>query len=127
MDQINRALKMLISRNILVIRTGRAIISKAQAMPIAKMLIQQSLIGAVEADAPIRERLQGIVVLQVGPENHHPAIETIGPADVWDRSKVHVQGEELVRGSESYDIAINVHDPVVLRLSPELDLGKGRD
>lgn len=127
MDQADGALEVPIRRDILVVGTGRAIIRKAQPMPVAKMLVQQPLIGAVEADTSIGERLQSIVVLHVGPENHHPAIEAIGPADIRGSGEVHVQREKLVGRSNGHDVTIEEHNPAVLRLAPELDLGKGRD
>ena len=64
---------MLKRRQILVIRTGCAIVPKSQSMPtttpyririrIIEMHIQQSLIRTVKANPLLRERAQRIVIL----------------------------------------------------------------
>lgn len=84
MNQADGTLEMFIGGDILVVRTGGAIVRKTQPMPIAEMLIQQSLVSAVEANPSLRQGYQSRVVLEIGAENHHPAIEAIGPADVRD-------------------------------------------
>lgn len=51
MNQTDGTLEMFIGRNILVICAWGTVIRKTQPVPIPKMQVQQSLVGAVEADA----------------------------------------------------------------------------
>lgn len=82
MNQANGALEMLIGRNVLVVGAGGAVIREAQPMPISKMHVQQPLVRAVKANAPLSERLKRIVILQVGSKDHDTAIENIRPANI---------------------------------------------
>lgn len=124
MDHADGTLEVSVGRNILIIGTGRAIIREAETVPVAEMLIQQSLVGAIETRTSLSKGPQGIVVLQIGPKDHQAAVETVGPADIWGSGEVRVQGQELIRGSESYHVAVNVDDAVELSLAPEFDLGE---
>lgn len=126
---------MLKRRQILIIRTGRAIIPEPQSMPTAiKMHIQQTLIRAVKANPPLRQRAQRIVILQIWPQHHHPTIKAIWPSDVWRCGEVHVvvaviegEEEELVGSPKRDDIAVDVHNAAELRLAPEFDFGECSD
>lgn len=65
MNQAYTALEVPVSRNILVIPAGCAIVRKTESMPIAKVGIQKPLIRTVETDPSLGERQQSIVIAHV--------------------------------------------------------------
>jgi electron transfer flavoprotein alpha/beta subunit len=78
------------------------------------MHIQQTLIGSIEADAPLRESLQSVIVLHIGPERHQATVEAIRPAYVRGGSEIYLQREQFVGGAQGHDIAVDVYDSVKL-------------
>jgi hypothetical protein len=62
-------------------------------MPVTEMHIQETLIGSIKADPPLREGLQGIIVLHIGPESHQATVEAIRPAYVRGGSEIYLQCE----------------------------------
>lgn len=136
MHQTNRVPVVVESRQILIIRTGRAVIPEPQSMPTTtiattKMNIQQTLIRPIKTNPPLRQRAQRSVIPQIRPQHHHPAIKAIGPADVWRRGEGHVivvvEGEEFVGSPKRDDVAVDVHDAAELGLAPEFDFGECGD
>lgn len=127
MNEADSTLEMLVGRNVLVVRTRRAIIREAQSMPVAEMHVEQALVSPVETDPTLSECLQRIVVLQIGSQHHDSTIEAIRPAHVWRGGKVYIQGEQLVRGPDGDDIAVDIHDSLVLGKAPKLDFGECGD
>ena len=124
MNQTDGTLKMSVSRNILVVRTGGAVIGETEPMPVPEMHIQQALVRPVKANPSLGQRPQSKIILQVGSQHHHAAVETIRPADVRRGGEIDVHLQELVRGSDSHNIAVDVYNAPELRLAPQLDLGK---
>lgn len=126
MYHVDTALEMAICRHILVIPARRAIVGEAQSLPISEVHIQQSLICPIEAYSPCGQCQESIVVTHIGVQDHNPAVETIGPANVWHGSKVGVDGEKLVRGTQRDHVRIDVHQPPKLGLLPKVELCEGR-
>ena len=125
MHHINRTLEMSIRRHILVMRARRAIVCKAHVVPIPKVHIQEALIRTVEANAPLCQRQQRIVVPHVRAQSHHAAVEAVGPANVWSSGKGGLEPEELVGSTDGYDVGVNVYYLSELRLPPKGNLGEG--
>ena len=55
MDYVDRTLEMSISWEILIVATGRAVVRKAQSMPVGEVHIQKPLICSIKADTPLRK------------------------------------------------------------------------
>lgn len=89
MHHTDRTLEVLIGRDVLVVCARRAVIREAEPMPVPKMHIQEALVSAVEADAPLRQRFERKVVLHVGSQDHYTTVEAVGPAHVGGGGKVY--------------------------------------
>lgn len=108
-NHVDAGLKVSVGRDVLVMGGWCDVVGEAQAMVLlAKVHVDQTLIGTVKRDAPLSHSHHGIEVSHVGIQNHYTSVEQIWPADIWSRSKGLRQVEELLRSSVCDDISVNV-------------------
>lgn len=113
----------------LVLCVWRAVVGKTQAMPVLVLvvLIQQPLVSTIKTVSGGRHRMKCPVFAHVWRQDHHTAIECIGPTNVWSSSKWYIQVEQFVQTAESDYIGVQVDNLAELCLPPQSDLGKAID
>lgn len=115
---IDSTLKMPVSRYVLIIAAGRTIVGEAQPIPVLEVHVQETLICAIKAYAPLCQRQQCIVVTHVRRQGKYTTVEAIRPSNIWDGSEGTSAIKEFVGSSERYNICIDVYYPLELRLPP---------
>jgi len=86
------------------------------------ILVQKSLIGAVEAVTARGQGLQRPVCAHIWLQCHDTSVEGIRPANVWRSGEWRVNVEQLVWRTESNDIGIEKDNLAELDKSPDVDL-----
>lgn len=118
MDHADTALEMPVGRHVLVICARGAVVDETQSLIMGEMHVEQALIGSVKAYSSLRQSQQGVVVCHIRVQHHHPRVEAVWPADIWDSGKVGVHCQELIRSSQGDHICIEVDYSLVLCLLP---------
>lgn len=120
-------LKVLIRRNILIMRARRDVIRETQAIEaVLEVHIQQSLIGSIKRDPALRHCIQRPVIPHVRSKHHQPGVEDIRPPNIRRRGERRLNGKQLVRSAPRHHVRVHVHDASELELFPERDFGEGR-
>jgi hypothetical protein len=120
MHHLDIILKMPIRRLVLITRARRAIVRKAQSMPrlVLIVLIQQPLVRAVETVAACSQGFECVVLCFIWLEEHHTAVEAIGPADIRRCGEWGGEVEELVGCAEGDYVGVDVDNFAELGLVP---------
>lgn len=126
MNHINTRLKMSIGWNILIMRRGSDVVSKAQTMKaVLKMHIQQSLIRTIKRNPPFSHSHHSIIITHIRRQDHNATVEQIRPSDIRRSGKSMRDAKKLVRGAVGDDISVDVNYFGELGELPEVDLGEG--
>lgn len=124
---VDTRLEMAVGGYILVMGGRSHIVGEADSVVIIPEIhIQKALICAVEGDASFGHGHEGVVVAQVGRQDHDAGVEEIRPANVGSSRKGGGDIEELVGCSIGENVGVYIDDFGELGLLPEIDLGEGR-
>lgn len=122
-DEVNQfdiILEMPVRWLVLIACARCAVVYEAQPMPrlVHVVLIQKTLVGAVEADACSRHCFECTVFFFIRVQKHETRVETIRPTNIRSSSKRRREIEELINCAKSYDVSIDVDDLAELCLVP---------
>lgn len=94
------------------------VINERESIPISKVLVQQTLISAIERYPPVCKIEQAVVRPRIRFEHHDTAIETIRPPDIRRRRKPLLGLEQFLGRPQSNHISIDIHNLFKLRHPP---------
>lgn len=93
-------------------------------MPIPEVHVEKTLIGTIEADAPLGQCQKTVVVAHVWRQDQEAAIEAIWPANVGYCCKERLLIKKLVGGPQSDHVGVDIYDLPKLSLPPQCYLGE---
>lgn len=125
-NHVDAGLEVPVGGHVLVVGGWSDVVSEAQAVVmVTKVHVDEALVGAVKGDAPLSHGHHGVVVAHVGGEDHDSRVEKVGPSNVGCSCKILGNGEELIGGSVSDNISVDVDNFRELCELPEVDFGEG--
>lgn len=125
-DHGDTRLEVTVGRKVLVVSRRSDVVRKGQAVVgVLEVHVQEALVGAVKGDAALGHGGQGVVLADIGGEDHDTGVEQIRPADIRCSSKGVWEVEELIGSAVGDNVGVDVDDLTELGLFPEVDLGEG--